>query len=92
MTVSQTPPEAPEGKQLKRAGTVGIAIGALAILVCELPIILAVLGLGGLSAGAMALHRPIIEIVAINIAIVGAVLLLFVLVRRIIRLQKRSQP
>ena len=91
MTVSQTPPKAPEGKQLKRAGTVGIAIGGLAILVCELPIILAVLGLGGLSAGAMALHRPIIEIVAIIIAIVGAGLLLFVFVRRIITLQKRSQ-
>ena len=95
MTVSQTPPKAPEGKQLKRAGTVGIAIGALAILVCELPIILAVLGLGELSAGVMALRPPPIieiEIVAIIIAIVGAVLLLFVLVRRIITPQKRSQP
>lgn len=92
MTVSQTPPKAPEGKQLKRAGTVGIATGALAILICELPIILAVLGLGGLRAGAMALHWPIIEIVAIIIAVVGAGLLLFVRVRRIITLQKRSQP
>ncbi|MCH7806199.1 MAG: hypothetical protein IH995_03540 [Proteobacteria bacterium] len=98
MTVSQTPPMRFEGKQLKRTGTFGIAIGALAILVCELPIILAVLGLGGLSAGAMALLRPIIEIFAIIeifsiiIAIVGAVLLLFVLVRHIITLQKRSQP
>ncbi len=92
MTVSQTPPMAPEGEQLKRTGTVGIAIGALAILVCELPIILAVLGLDGLSASAMALRRPIIEIVAIIIAIVGAVLLLFVLVWRIITLQERSQP
>ena len=93
MTVSQTPPKAPEGEQLKRTGIVGIAIGALAVLACELPIILAVLGLGGLSAGAMALRPPpIIEIVAIIIAIVGAVLLLFVPVRRIITLQKRSQP
>ena len=90
MTVSQTPPKGLEDKQLKSTGTVGIAIGALAILVCELPIILTVLGLGGLSAGAMALRWPIIEIFAIIIAIVGAVLLLFVLVRRIITLQKRS--
>ena len=92
MMISQTPPRAPEGKQLKRTGTVGITIGALAILVCELPIILAVLGLGGLRAGAMALRWPIIEIVAIIIAIVGAVLLLFVFVRRIVTCQKRSQP
>ena len=91
MTVSQTLPKVPEGKQLIRTGIVGMAIGGLAILVCELPMILAVLGLGGF-AGAMALRWPIIEIVAIIIAIVGAGLLLFVLVRRIITLQKRSWP
>ncbi len=92
MKVSHTPPKAREGKQLIRAGIVGIMIGALAILVCELPIILAVLGLGGFSAGAMALHWPIIEIIAIIITLVGAVLLLFVLVQRFITLKKRSQP
>ena len=90
MTVSQSPPKVPEGKQLKRTGTVGTAICVLTIRVCELPIILVVLGLGGLSAGATALRRPIIEIVAIIIAIVGAILLLFVLVLRIITLQKRG--
>ena len=93
MTVFQTLLKVPEGKQIIPTGIGGMAIGALAILVCELPIILAVLGLGGLSAGAMALRPPpIIEIVAIIIAIVGAVLLLFVFVRRIVTCQKRSQP
>lgn len=93
MAVSQKLPKAPEDEQFKKAGIGGILIGAIVILVCELPIILAILGLGGLSLGAMALRPPpIIEFVAIIIAIMGSVLLLFVLVQRIITVNRRSQP
>lgn len=53
-------------------------IGALAILACELPIILAALGFAGLSAKALR-PPPLIEKIAIVIAVFGALALLALL-------------
>ena len=63
---------------LKRIGWSGF-IGVLALLVCELPVVLAIIGLGGLSSVASGVGlAPMFEHFAINIstaigiAIVGA--------------------
>ncbi len=69
----------------------GITIGILALVACELPIILAVVGLGGLSAGAMAFRPPeIVELIAIILFVIGAGLLLFLLVKRTLKRRKES--
>ena len=54
----------------------GIALGALALLACELPIILVAIGLGGLSISAMALRPPpLVENIAIGLALIGSLFL-----------------
>lgn len=70
-------------KKLKKTGLSSLAIAALALLACELPIILAVIGFGGLSASAMAL-RPsqFVEIIAIGLVLVGSLLLLIHFARK----------
>ncbi len=79
-------------KKLKRRGVTGIAVGIVALVACELPIILAVVGLGGLSAGAMAFRPPaIVELIAVILFVIGAGILLFLLARRVRRRQKTSQ-
>lgn len=70
-------------EKLKKTGLSGIGLGALAFLACELPIILAVSGLGGLSAGAMALRPPpFVEYIAIGLALIGGLFLTIHLVRK----------
>lgn len=68
---------------LRRTGVLGIALGALALIACELPVILAVVGLGGLSAGAMAM-RPsaAVEVAGIVLATIGVALLIVRALRR----------
>jgi acetyl-CoA carboxylase alpha subunit len=70
-------------KKLKRTGLSSFALGAVALLACELPIILAAIGFGGLSAGAMAL-RPSqsVEIIAVALVAIGGLLLLLHFVRK----------
>ena len=54
----------------------GIALGALALLACELPIILVAIGLGGLGTSAMALRPlPLVENIAIGLALIGSLFL-----------------
>lgn len=80
--LNQTP--APSDTKLKRTGMAGIAASVLALLVCEVPIILAVLGLGGLSAGAAVLRPPpMVELGAIVAMVVGTLLLAVVVARRL---------
>ncbi len=87
-----TPPERTSDKKLKRRGVTGIAIGILAIVACELPIILAVIGLGGLSAGAMALRPPaFVELIAGVLFVIGASMLLYLLAKRLLRRRKARQ-
>lgn len=76
-------------RTLKRTGLTGIGLGALALIACELPLILAVVGLGSLGASA-ATFRPsqAVEIAAIGISILGGVTMILVYVRRIMRKRK----
>lgn len=81
----------PKDAKLKRTGLAGIAIGAIALLACEVPIILAVLGLGGLSASAAFFRPPaMVELGAIVIAVVGTFLLMIVFARRLFGRRRRS--
>lgn len=85
-------PEQASDRKLKRGGIAGVAIGALALIACELPIFLAVVGLGGLSAKATAFRPPeIVEVIAIVLSVIGAGTLLFLLARRILRHRKARQ-
>jgi Ca2+/Na+ antiporter len=76
-------PDLVSEKRLKRGGFTGILIGLLAILACELPMILAVVGLGGLSSAAVLLRpHPIVEMVALALLAMGVLMLLLFLYRR----------
>ena len=66
-----------EDKRLRRTGIAGIALGIMAILACELPVILALIGVGGLSAAALAFRPPfLVEVAGIPLAVMGAGLLI----------------
>jgi hypothetical protein len=79
-------------KALKRSGLAGIGLGGAALVACELPIILTVIGLGGLSAGAVAFRPPaVVELVAIVLAGLGVAALGAWIARRIIRKRRQEQ-
>lgn len=70
-------------KRVKRLGTTGIAIGALSVLACELPIVLALVGLGGLSSAASAFSLPpIIEMIGITLGLLSFLLIVGLLIYR----------
>ena len=61
---------------LNRLGAGGAALGLVGLLACELPIILAALGMAGLSAHAMSFRPPpAVEAAAIILLVVSAVIL-----------------
>ncbi len=71
--MQKSPRNPTTSRLLKRGGVTGIALGVLAIVACELPIILALIGLGGLSSGASAfLPGQMVELAAIAVFVVGA--------------------
>jgi len=62
-------------KGVNRIGATGIVIGTLTVLACELPIVLALVGLGGLSTAAASYSLPsTFEIIGITIGILGLLL------------------
>ncbi|PCJ27487.1 MAG: hypothetical protein COA96_03030 [SAR86 cluster bacterium] len=68
--------------RLRRMSFGGIALGILALLTCELPIILALVGFGGLSAGAAWLKPPpIVELIGALLLITGIVLLVVLVIK-----------
>lgn len=72
-------------KRMKRLGTTGIAIGGLSILACELPIVLALVGLGGLSSTASIFSLPpMVEMIGITLGLLGLLLVVGLLVYRVI--------
>ena len=85
-------PEHASDKTLKRGGLSGIVIGVLALVACELPIILAFAGLGGLSAGATALRPPpFVELIASALFVIGVFVLSFLFLKRIRDRRKASR-
>lgn len=93
MSASKGQPSSSTEMKLRRAGSTGIVIGAVAVVACELPIILAAIGLARLGAGAAWLRPPpVVEMIALALAAFGAVVLAFGIAKRILRkhLQERS--
>ncbi|MFT6045406.1 MAG: hypothetical protein ACI9WC_001106 [Arenicella sp.] len=72
-------------KAVKRLGTSSIAIGVFSILACELPIVLALVGLGGLSSAASVFTMPpLIEVTGITIGVFGLLLVIALLIYRVV--------
>ena len=69
-------------RKLRKTGFAGIAMGVLALFACELPIILALVGMGAFSATANAYKPPHwIELTGIMAAITGLLLLSVLAIR-----------
>ena len=82
MTLSNDAP-LEQSKGLRRTGVLGLATGALALLACELPIVLALIGFGGLSTAAAALKPPFfVELAAVVLGATGIILLIALAIRR----------
>jgi hypothetical protein len=72
-------------KRVKRLGSTGIVIGTLSVLACELPIVLALVGLGGLSSAALVFSLPpMIEMIGITLGLLGLLLMVGFLTYRVI--------
>ena len=70
-------------KKLRKSGLTGISLGVVALLACELPLVLTLAGLGTLSASASALRPPFwIEVIDIAAAVVGLLVLIVLVIRR----------
>lgn len=81
-----------KNQRLRRSGIAGIALGTLALVACELPIILTLIGLGNLSTAAMPLRPPFnVEVAGILVAMAGAMLLVISAFRRRWSRKKRIQ-
>lgn len=73
----------PVEKKLRKSGLTGILLGVVALLACELPLVLTLTGLGTLSASASALRPPFwIEAIGIAAAVVGLLMLFVLVIRR----------
>lgn len=80
-----------EGKGVRRTGIAGIAFGLMALLACELPIILALIGLGGLSTAAVVFRPPfVVEVTGIVIGVTGALMLIGLGFRRLWLRKRRA--
>jgi len=72
-------------KRVKRLGMTGIAIGVLSILACELPIVLALVGLGGLSSAASIFSLPpMVEMMGITLGLLGLLFVACLLFYRVV--------
>ena len=79
----------PTGKllkiRMKRIGQTGIAVGVLAVVACELPLLLAVAGLAGFGSGLSVFSLPpVIEMIGITIGFGGIMIIAGLLIRRAI--------
>ena len=75
--------------KFRRAGITGVVVGVLSILACELPIILAVIGLGGLSTASKWLSPPpMVEMIGVVIGLVGLLMLIGLLGYRVLKKQR----
>ncbi len=81
LTINKQPVK---GKGLRRTGIAVIALGVMSILACELPVILALIGFGGLSAAALAFETPfVVDVVGILLTVMGVGLLIVLAVWRL---------
>jgi len=78
-------------KKLSKSGLGGIGLGIFALIACELPLILAMVGLGTLSAAANALSPPFwLEVIGLISALLGFILLFGLLIRYMILKNRKA--
>ena len=64
-------------ERLRQTAWASIAVGILALLTCELPLILVAIGFGTLGTSVIALRPPpLVENIAIGLALMGFLILL----------------
>jgi len=79
------------GKGLRRTSIAGVLFGLTMLLLCELPIVLAVIGLGGLSAAAATVRPPfMLEMAGVLVGAIGAMVLIGFVVRRVWLSRRRA--
>jgi len=70
-----------EKRGLRRFGLAGIAFGLMSLALCELPLVLALIGFGSLGSAAMMLKpHPLLEVASLVAAVTGMVLVVFLAV------------
>lgn len=80
------------GSVIKRTGVAGIVLGVMALFACEVPIILAFVGIGGLGAGTAAFApTSLLEIGGMVLAVLGGTLLMVFKLRRMRSRRRESQ-
>lgn len=76
-------------KKLKRGGLAGMAVGVLTLIACELPIVLAIIGIGGFGASLAAFRPPLyIEVIGVISFVAGVGVLVYVYRKRHIERRK----
>lgn len=74
---------------LKRSGLAGLVLAAIAIIACELPIIVAFVGLGALSP-TMANFRPTALMQGVGVALITAAIGVLIMLRLCGRRENRT--
>ena len=78
--------------KLRSSGIAGIALGILALVACELPIVLTLVGFGSLGAAVTPLQPPFyVEIAGLIVAVAGLLLLFISAIRSRRSNRKRSR-
>ena len=72
-----------ENRGLRRAGFAGIAFGLMSLALCELPLVLALIGVGSLgTAATMFKPHAFLEVAGLLAAVTGIILVLALAVLR----------
>ena len=70
-------------KKLQRAGFGSIALGILAVVLCELPLLLTIVGLGSLGSAIAIIPLAQVEFAGLALAMAGAIMLIYLRVKRL---------
>ncbi len=69
--------------KIQRAGFFSIALGILSVLLCELPLLLTIVGFGSLASVVSTMHIARVEFAGAVLALAGVLLLMFLRVKRL---------
>ncbi len=77
---------AASAKGVRRVGVTGVILGVVTVVACELPLLLALIGLGGLgSVAAGFTPSPMVEMIGIGLGLLGLLVLIGLLGARLVR-------
>ena len=80
--VQNVPMAAAAERKLRQGGLTGLALGAFVLMICELPVILTLVGLGALAAKASTLRPALwVEAFGLAAALLGTLVLIALVLR-----------